>query len=68
VNDYTLTTQNFPSIGRIQNGFVVTWTSNLQDGSGNGIYAKIYSNEGLVTKSSFLVNTNKDGDQSYSNV
>ena len=44
-------------------GFVVTWQSNLQDGSGNGIYAQRYDASGTAVGSEFQVNTYAASDQ-----
>jgi hypothetical protein len=47
-------------------GFVVTWESYGQDGSGNGIYGQRYDSEGIVVGSEFQVNSTTDGSQSNS--
>ena len=38
-------------------GFVVTWTSDGQDGSGYGIYGQRYAADGTAVGSEFRVNT-----------
>ena len=38
-------------------GFVVTWTSDGQDGSGYGVYGQRYSSTGAAVGSEFQVNT-----------
>jgi hypothetical protein len=44
VNTYTLGHQQNPSVAVLNNGgFVVLWQSNGQDGSGEGVYAQIFS-------------------------
>ena len=48
--------------------FVVAWTSNLQDGSGLGIYAQRFSAAGIALGSDFLVNTTTSGNQTFPNV
>ncbi|MEN9362673.1 MAG: hypothetical protein RL095_4208, partial [Verrucomicrobiota bacterium] len=58
VNNLTAADQLFPQIaGLAEGGFVVTWTSFLQDGDGFGIYARRYSAEGQAIGSEFKVNT-----------
>ncbi len=50
---------------QLNNGnIVVTWTS-IQDGSGFGIYARIYSASGTPLGPEFLVNVNVGGNQGY---
>ena len=49
-------------------GFVVTWHSNLQDGSGYGIYGQQYNAEGDEVGSEFQVNTYTIDDQDDSSV
>ncbi|MGL5095271.1 MAG: hypothetical protein ACRDD1_06765, partial [Planctomycetia bacterium] len=48
--------------------FVVTWSSNLQDGSGWGVYAQRYNAAGVAQGAEFRVNTFTTGDQSASAV
>ena len=43
--------------------FVATWASNLQDGSGWGIFAQRYNAAGVAQGSEFRVNTTTAGDQ-----
>jgi hypothetical protein len=43
--------------------FVVVWASNLQDGSGNGIYCQRYNAAGVAQGSEFQVNTFTTGAQ-----
>ena len=49
-------------------GFVVTWSSYGQDGSGNGIYGQRYAADGTPVGSEFRVNTTTSSDQIYSSV
>ena len=66
VNDHTSGDQSQESITALQNGgFVITWHSGSQDGSGFGIYAKIFNADGTVNKAEFAVNTVTSGDQMY---
>ena len=49
---------------QINGGFVVTWTSSDQDGSGDGIYAQRYTATGAKSGSEFKINTSSAGSQS----
>ncbi len=57
VNTSTADNQQFPSaqvdssVAAIQGGYVVTWTSHNQDGSGSGIYAQRYASDGTTLAS-----------------
>jgi hypothetical protein len=58
VNTNTASTQFDPTITALSNGgFVVTWESNLQDGSGYGVYAQRYNAAGVAQGAEFRVNT-----------
>ena len=58
VNTYTTSNQLFPAIGALTDGgFVITWQSTGQDGSGNGIYAQEYDGNGQPVNGEFQVNT-----------
>jgi len=48
--------------------FLVTWSSNNQDGSGWGIFAQAYTAGGVALGSEFQVNTFTQGDQEFSSV
>ena len=57
VNSYTSNDQFDPAIAIEDNGdFVITWTSNLQDLDGYGVYARRYSADGMTMGNEFLVN------------
>ena len=43
--------------------FVVVWSSNLQDGSGLGVYARRYNSSGVAQGAEFRVNTTTANDQ-----
>ena len=49
-------------------GFVVSWSSTLQDGSGHGVYAQRYDDMGAAVGVEFLVNTETSNEQNYSEV
>eukprot|EP01064_Diplonema_japonicum_P006419 TRINITY_DN14260_c4_g1_i1.p1 TRINITY_DN14260_c4_g1~~TRINITY_DN14260_c4_g1_i1.p1 ORF type:complete len:562 (+),score=90.50 TRINITY_DN14260_c4_g1_i1:31-1716(+) len=58
INDFTTGRQSQPDVGGLANGdFVVVWASKDEDGSGMGIYAKMYDSVGANKTSAFLVNT-----------
>src|SRR5262249_50877964 len=48
--------------------YVVTWSSQDQDGSGWGVYAQRYTAAGVALGGEFRVNTTTAGDQEYSTV
>ncbi len=49
--------------GLSDGGYVIVWQSDAQDGSGNGIFAQRYTQEGVITGSEVLVNTTVLGSQ-----
>ncbi|MDP1905909.1 MAG: calcium-binding protein [Pseudomonadota bacterium] len=58
VNTYTTDHQDDPTvISSADGGFLVTWQSNGQDGSGYGIYAQRYAADGNKAGAEFHVNT-----------
>jgi len=58
VNTYTNSSQTDPSIASFGNdNFVVTWSSNFQDGSDRGIYGQLFDNKGVKIGNEFQVNT-----------
>ncbi|MEH2135616.1 beta strand repeat-containing protein [Nostoc sp.] len=70
VNTYTTSSQDNPTIAiNANNGdFVISWTSNGEDGSSEGIYAQRYNSAGVAQGNEFRVNTYTDSFQSYSTV
>ncbi|MBT99683.1 MAG: hypothetical protein CL902_13830, partial [Dehalococcoidia bacterium] len=55
VNDYTSSNQEYPYIAALaEGGFVVTWTSNGQDGSSQGIYSRRFDADGNVEQEGTL--------------
>ncbi|BDI17424.1 hypothetical protein ANSO36C_32260 [Nostoc cf. commune SO-36] len=49
--------QYYPTVAmNVDGGFIISWTSNLQDDSGNGIYAQRYDNTGMPQGEEFRVN------------
>ena len=58
VNSTTADSQTTASMAMDADGdFVVAWQSNLQDGSGNGIFAQRYNAAGVAQGVEFRVNT-----------
>jgi len=69
VNTYTTDYQSFSTVAMDTDGdFVVTWSSYLQDGSDNGIYAQRYNAAGVAQGSEFRVNTYTTSQQLLSTV
>lgn len=64
-----LADQNFPTIAMNALGeTVISWTSQGQDGSGQGVYARRYDILGNAQGDAFLVNTTTAGDQTQPSV
>jgi hypothetical protein len=69
VNTTTLNSQYLPKTAALADGgFVVTWVSFLQDGSGEGVYAQRYAADGSAAGAEFRVNTTTLQDQLYPSV
>lgn len=64
VNTTTVNDQNHPAVAMAPNGnFVVTWSSSGQDGSGYGIFAQRFDQNGVMQGNEFRVNTYTAGAQ-----
>jgi hypothetical protein len=64
VNTYTASVQSSSAIAMDSDGdFVITWMSNLQDGSTFGIYGQRFNASGIAQGSEFRVNTITVGQQ-----
>jgi Ca2+-binding RTX toxin-like protein len=64
VNTTTVSDQGSPAITALSSGgFLVTWTSNLQDGSSTGVYAQRYDGAGVAQRTEFRVNTTTQSEQ-----
>lgn len=64
-NDYNLNYQINPAIASFDNGtYVITWEDATQDGSGYGIYAQLYQNNGAKIGNQFGVNITTLANQS----
>jgi RTX calcium-binding nonapeptide repeat (4 copies) len=58
VNTHTLADQNHPAVAALTNGgFVVTWSSFGQDGSGDSVYAQRFDASGIAQGSEFRIST-----------
>ncbi|MEQ1853509.1 MAG: cadherin repeat domain-containing protein, partial [Chthoniobacteraceae bacterium] len=69
VNTYTTGTQQLASASMDANGnFVITWASNLQDGSGYGVYGQRFNASGVAQGAEFQVNTTTANSQRYQDV
>jgi len=68
-NTHTAGDQSFSSsTGLADGGFIVTWSSESQDGSGWGIYGQRYAADSTVVGGEFRVNAITIGDQVYSSI
>jgi predicted RNA-binding protein with TRAM domain len=69
INTYTPGSQDTPSVAGLSNsGYVVTWSSEGQDGSESGIYAQRYRVGGGRDGGEFQVNTTTAGRQLFPSV
>lgn len=69
VSDITTNIQAFSAVAMDADGdFIITWTTNLQDGSDDEIFAKRYNALGVAQSSDFRVNTTTSGNQSFSSI
>jgi hypothetical protein len=69
VNTYTTGAQFRPSVAALDDGgWVVTWESDTQDGSGYGIYQQRYAADGDLVGDEVLVNAHTTGHQQYSSI
>ncbi len=69
VNTITSNSQQYSTVAMDADGdFVVTWSSNGQDGSGWGVYAQRYNTVGEAIGDQFRVNSFTSGSQEFSTV
>ncbi len=67
VNQYSDRSQTLPDIAVLADGrYVITWQSDGQDGSDDGIYGRIYAANGTAQGGEFRINTTTALDQSQS--
>jgi large repetitive protein len=66
VNTYTTSHQNDPVVAENESGsFVVVWSSNSQDGDGQGIFGQRFDSAGSPQGSEFQVNSYTTSNQTY---
>ncbi len=69
VNTYTDDLQFQPTVAMNGGGdFIVSWTSNLQDGFGYGVYGQMYAADGTAIGAEFRANTMLEGGQNDSDI
>lgn len=69
VNQYSWMSQQNPDVTALSNGtYVVTWESSGQDGSGDGVYARLFNVDGTPIGNEFRINTTLANDQNSSSV
>jgi hypothetical protein len=69
VNTTTANDQQYASVAMDGSGnYVITWSSQNQDGSGWGVYARRYNGGGVAQGGEFLVNQTTTNDQLYSSM
>lgn len=69
VNNYTANDQMYSTAAMDDAGnFVITWSSNGQDGSGWGVYARRYNADGMAQANAFKVNGYNASDQTYATI
>ncbi|MEO5350176.1 MAG: SBBP repeat-containing protein, partial [Magnetococcus sp. YQC-3] len=62
INSYMAGTQNAPDVSLMKDGgFIVTWTSTGQDGSGDGVYGQRFDASGKKVGDEILLNTTTAG-------
>jgi len=57
INTYTTSWQGVPSVSSNGTTYLITWSSNGQDGHYNGLYGRFYDNDGTALGSEFQINT-----------
>ena len=69
INTETIYDQERSSIAALSDGgFVVTWTSDYQDGSEDGVYGQLFDDSGAPVGDEFQVNTFTNGSQHSSSI
>lgn len=64
VNKFTLGNQEMSSVAALADGgFLVSWQSDGQDGSGYGVYARRYGADGSLVQDEFRINSSTAFDQ-----
>ena len=69
VNEYIFSNQELPKIAVNKEGsFLIIWQSYNQDGSGKGVYARLYDKNAIALTSEFIVNLQTAGNQDFPDV
>jgi len=69
VNTYVNDEQSEPSVAALENGeFIVTWSSDLQDGSNYGVYGQLFDSSGNKVGGEFQINTYTTNNQFHPEV
>lgn len=69
LNSFSSGIQNHPGLAAFADGgFVVTWSSYGQDGSGSGVYGQRFDANGVELGGEFRINTETNGNQFVSSV
>ena len=69
VNTEYVNGQFSPNLAALANGgYVISWTSGGQDGSGNGVFAQVFANDGTAIGNELAVNSYATGAQEYSEI
>ncbi len=63
VNTYSNNDQKNPSIASNRSSYFVTWESDGQDGSGDGVFGQLFDSSGNKVGNEFQVNTYSNNDQ-----
>jgi len=63
VNTYITSTQWKPNIAATSSGYIIVWSSYLQDGNAYGVFGQVFSNDGGYVGNEFQINTNTIADQ-----
>ena len=64
LNDYATDAQTTPFVQSLKSGgFIATWNSNGQDGSGSGIFGQRFDNSGNKVGDEFQINSYTNSDQ-----
>ncbi len=64
LNTYTRGAQHWPEVAALRGGrHVVVWSSEEQDGSGFGVFARVFGADGVPSGTEFRVNTRTPGNQ-----
>ena len=69
VNTTTANAQDTPATAALEDGgYVIVWSSNLQDGDKDGVFAQRYDADGVAVGSEFQVNTTTAAEQDKASI